>query len=40
VLAQPVVGKYPLSEWHAALEHAFRPGHGGKVLFEGKWTMS
>jgi len=39
VLAQPVVGKYPLSEWRTALEHAFRPGHGGKVLFESKWTM-
>ncbi len=37
VLAQPVAAKYPLTEWRAALEHAFRAGKGGKVLFESRW---
>jgi trans-2-enoyl-CoA reductase len=37
VLAQPVAARYPLGEWRAALEHAFRAGKGGKVLFVGQW---
>jgi trans-2-enoyl-CoA reductase len=37
VLAQTVAAKYPLSEWRGALEHAFRAGKGGKVLFESQW---
>jgi NADPH:quinone reductase-like Zn-dependent oxidoreductase len=37
ILAQPVAAKYPLTEWRAALEHAFRAGKGGKVLFESQW---
>jgi len=37
VLTQPVAAKYPLTEWRAALEHAFRAGKGGKVLFESHW---
>jgi mitochondrial enoyl-[acyl-carrier protein] reductase / trans-2-enoyl-CoA reductase len=37
VLAQPVAAKYPLTEWRAALEHAFRAGKGGKLLFEGQF---
>ncbi len=37
VLAQPVAARYPLREWRAALDHAFRAGKGGKVLFESHW---
>jgi trans-2-enoyl-CoA reductase len=37
VIAQPIAAKYPLAEWRAALEHAFRAGKGGKVLFESQW---
>jgi trans-2-enoyl-CoA reductase len=37
ILAQPVAAKYPLADWWAALEHAFRAGKGGKVLFESQW---
>jgi NADPH:quinone reductase-like Zn-dependent oxidoreductase len=40
VLAQPVAAKYPLAEWRAALDHAFRAGKGGKVLFESQWRPS
>jgi len=37
VLAQPIAARYPLGEWRAALEHAFRAGKGGKVMFECHW---
>jgi mitochondrial enoyl-[acyl-carrier protein] reductase / trans-2-enoyl-CoA reductase len=37
VMAQPVAAKYPLTEWRAALERAFRAGKGGKLLFEGQF---
>jgi trans-2-enoyl-CoA reductase len=37
VLAQPIAARYPLRDWRAALEHAFRAGKGGKVLFESQW---
>jgi NADPH:quinone reductase-like Zn-dependent oxidoreductase len=37
VLAQPIAAHYPLGEWRAALEHAFRAGKGGKVMFECSW---
>jgi len=37
VLAQPIVARYPLAQWHGALEHAFRAGKGGKVIFTGEW---
>ncbi len=37
VLAQPVAAQYPLTDWRAALDHAFRPGKGGKVLFASAW---
>jgi len=37
VMAQPVAARYPLGEWRAALEHAFRAGKGGKVLFVSSW---
>ncbi len=39
VLVQPVAAKYPLTEWRTALEHAFRAGKGGKVLFESQWRL-
>jgi mitochondrial enoyl-[acyl-carrier protein] reductase / trans-2-enoyl-CoA reductase len=37
VIAQPVAGRYPLAQWRAALEHAFRPGRAGKVIFTAAW---
>ncbi len=37
VIAQPIVARYPLAQWHGALEHAFRAGKGGKVVFTGEW---
>jgi hypothetical protein len=37
VLAQPVAASYPLGEWRAALEHAFRGGRGGKIMFRAGW---
>jgi len=37
VLAQPIAARYPLGEWRAALEHAFRAGKGGKVMLESQW---
>jgi NADPH:quinone reductase-like Zn-dependent oxidoreductase len=37
VLAQPVAARYPLTDWRAALEHAFRGGRGGKVLLTSAW---
>ncbi|HTB64405.1 MAG TPA: zinc-dependent alcohol dehydrogenase family protein [Opitutales bacterium] len=39
VLAQPVAARYPLAEWRAALEHAFRNGKGGKVMLAGEWKL-
>lgn len=38
ILHQPVAARYPLQDWHTALDHAFRAGKGGKVLFIGKWA--
>jgi len=37
VLAQPIAARYPLREWRAALDHAFRSGKGGKVMFASEW---
>lgn len=37
VLSQPVAATYPLKDWRTALDHAFRPGKGGKVMLEGQW---
>ncbi len=37
VLSQPVAARYPLGEWRTALEHAFRAGKGGKVVFVSSW---
>jgi trans-2-enoyl-CoA reductase len=37
VIHQPVAARYPLAEWRAGLEHAFRAGRGGKVLFTSDW---
>ena len=37
VLSQPVAARYPLGEWRMALEHAFRAGKGGKVVFVSSW---
>ncbi len=38
ILHQPVAASYPLPDWRIALDHAFRAGKGGKVLFAGKWA--
>ncbi len=37
IITQPVAAQYPLIDWKAAFEHAFRPGHGGKVLLTSEW---
>jgi trans-2-enoyl-CoA reductase len=37
VISQAVEARYPLAQWREALEHAFRPGRAGKVLFTSDW---
>jgi len=37
VLEQPVAARYKLTDWRVALEHAFRAGRGGKVIFTSEW---
>jgi trans-2-enoyl-CoA reductase len=37
VITQPIAARYPLAQWRDALEHAFRPGKGGKVVLVGAW---
>ncbi len=37
VISQPIAARYPLNDWRTALEHAFRAGKGGKVVFVSNW---
>jgi NADPH:quinone reductase-like Zn-dependent oxidoreductase len=37
IITQPVAARYALADWRTALEHAFRAGKGGKVIFTSNW---
>ena len=37
VMRQPVAARYPLEDWRAALDRAFRGGREGKIIFTSAW---